>query len=318
MEGIARRQPPRVILVLGAGGPVGSAFHAGALAALHAVSAWDPRTAPWIVGTSAGAQVGAWLRAGATAADLKARLLGAPLSAAGLQLLGNAVRPEERFSPPQSPPRWPASRQYLASPRLRPLPWATGRLLAALLPEGRRSPARMAADFQRAFGSRWPERPLWVTALQLDSGQRVVFGHPNAPKADVPTAVMSSSAVPGYSQPVRLGAHRYVDAGVLSATHVDLLDAPPLASLEPELIVVSSPLSRFRPLRATLRWQLKRLQARRDTPFLLLEPSAHVNRAMGRNPMDPTRAARVAAVTYYDLRHRLQHSQLLSPLDAAS
>src|SRR4029453_17418931 len=49
----------RVGLVLGAGGVVGHAFHAGVLRALAEVTGWDPRRAEVVVGTSAGAPAGA-------------------------------------------------------------------------------------------------------------------------------------------------------------------------------------------------------------------------------------------------------------------
>jgi NTE family protein len=55
---------PHVTLVLGAGGPIGRAFHAGVLGALAEACGWDARSADLIVGTSAGAQIGALLRAG--------------------------------------------------------------------------------------------------------------------------------------------------------------------------------------------------------------------------------------------------------------
>ena len=54
----------RIGLVLGAGGVIGHAFHAGVLAALADDTGWDPRRADVIVGTSAGSIAGALLRAG--------------------------------------------------------------------------------------------------------------------------------------------------------------------------------------------------------------------------------------------------------------
>ena len=51
-------------LVLGAGGVVGGAYHAGALAALAETAGWDARDAEVIVGTSAGSIAAAALRAG--------------------------------------------------------------------------------------------------------------------------------------------------------------------------------------------------------------------------------------------------------------
>ena len=65
--------PTRVAVVLGAGGTVGHAFHAGVLAALHHELGWDARHADLVVGTSAGSVVAALLRAGLPAADLARR-----------------------------------------------------------------------------------------------------------------------------------------------------------------------------------------------------------------------------------------------------
>ena len=72
----------RVGLVLGAGGPVGHAFHAGVLAALQD-GGWDARDAAVIVGTSIGAITGALLRAGVSPEDLYARVTGRPMSEEG-------------------------------------------------------------------------------------------------------------------------------------------------------------------------------------------------------------------------------------------
>src|SRR5262245_65430515 len=76
----------RVGLVLGAGGAVGHAFHAGVLAALEHERNWKPDSADVIVGTSAGSVVAALIRAGCSAADLANASLGEPLSPAGRAL----------------------------------------------------------------------------------------------------------------------------------------------------------------------------------------------------------------------------------------
>src|SRR3954452_9584457 len=60
-------------LVLGAGGIVGGAYHAGALAALAEAADWDARQAEGVVGTSAGSIAGAALRAGLSGPDQFAR-----------------------------------------------------------------------------------------------------------------------------------------------------------------------------------------------------------------------------------------------------
>ena len=70
----------RVGLVLGAGGVVGQAYHAGVLAALEHDFGFDPRGADMIVGTSAGSITGTLLRLGVKAEDLAAWTVKAPLS----------------------------------------------------------------------------------------------------------------------------------------------------------------------------------------------------------------------------------------------
>nr|MDP9335257.1 patatin-like phospholipase family protein [Actinomycetota bacterium] len=80
----------RIGLVLGAGGAVGHAFHAGVLAGLAEVAGWDARDAEVIVGTSAGSVVGALLRAGLSAPDLAARSTDNTLSEEGQRIAARA------------------------------------------------------------------------------------------------------------------------------------------------------------------------------------------------------------------------------------
>jgi len=62
---------------------------------------------------------------------------------------------------------------------------------------------------------------LWVTAVDADSGEFVVFGGPGC-GADLVDAVSASCAVPGVWPPVRIGGRRFVDGGMRSATNADL------------------------------------------------------------------------------------------------
>src|ERR1700736_3782564 len=63
-------------LVLGAGGMVGMAYHAGDLRALEQVSGFDAAGADLLVGTSAGSVVAAHLRSGWSVADFWELALG--------------------------------------------------------------------------------------------------------------------------------------------------------------------------------------------------------------------------------------------------
>ena len=88
----------RVGLVLGAGGVVGQAYHAGVLAALERELGWDPRSADVVVGSSAGSITGTLLRLGVTAGDLRPWPDGSPLSHAGG--VGDRSDPAGSVGPP--------------------------------------------------------------------------------------------------------------------------------------------------------------------------------------------------------------------------
>ena len=82
----------RVAVVLGGGGLVGQAYHAGVLAALEHDLHWDPRDADTVVGTSAGALTGVLLRAGVPASELAAWLVEAEVSAGTRSILAGIDR----------------------------------------------------------------------------------------------------------------------------------------------------------------------------------------------------------------------------------
>ena len=59
-------------------------------------------------------------------------------------------------------------------------------------------------------------KPFAAVSTRLDTGDRVVFVRGNTGQA-----VRASSSVPGVFEPVRIGAHSYVDGGVVSPVPVD-------------------------------------------------------------------------------------------------
>jgi NTE family protein len=278
-----------VTLVLGAGGVVGRAFHAGVLRALAERRGWDARRADLVVGTSAGAQVGALLRLGWTPRALFDRASAPPMHKRGAR--GRRA--------------WPASMAYLRSVYAAPRRARIGPLVAALLPEAEGGDDRLGDGFDD-LGDGWPDEPLWIPAIDLDRGERVVFGRADAPAVSVVAAVCSSSAVPGMNRPVHIGAHRYVDGGITSATHADLAASPSDAiGALPRVALVLSPLSRFLPMRWLLRRELRAL-ARVGIETIVFEPDRALGVAMGWNPLDPARARAVAALAYDQTLARLR------------
>jgi NTE family protein len=311
----------RVGLVLGAGGVVGHAFHAGALRALAEVTGWDPRSAEVVVGTSAGAHVGALLRGGFSAADVAARAAGEPVSAAGARVL--------RRIGPNEPIPGPRSRSIgMASPRLLlrtvARPWAPprlGSLTAAVLPRGRVSLEPFAVRLRWLFEEGWPAGALWLCAVRLGDGRRVVFGQPDAPATDVGTAVAASCAIPGWFAPVAVGRDRYVDGGVHSPTNLDVLAGRGL-----DLVVVIAPMSIARgvrrasvdlPARRALRLRLAdeaRRVRRHGTQVIAFQPVAADLEVMGLNSMNARRRHPVVRQAYESTLRRLRHPESMERL----
>ena len=311
---------PRIGLVLGAGGAVGHAFHAGVLAALADETGWDARDAEIVVGTSAGSLVGAFLRAGLSGPDLAARTCDEPMSEAGRELVYRAEAATQHLPPiPSRPPRrqgLPAMSAPGALVRAMFPPWTArpGALAAAALPEGRISTEIIATGL-RAFFDHWPDRALWINAVDLQTSRLVTFGRGDAPVADVPSAVAASCAIPAFFAPVSINDVRYVDGGVHSPTNADLV-----AGLGLDLVVISSPMSIARnsarlaadqAARRVARFALVREVARvrrGGTPVLTFQPTTADLAVMGLNAMDPSRRADVARQVGESARHRLARS----------
>lgn len=284
-------------LVLGGGGLIGQAYHAGALAALEHDVGWDARGADVIVGTSAGAVTGALLRCEATAFDLAAWCVDAPTSPTVADLAAR-IDPHPRFDPFD----W---RQFIG-PRHRSLsgvlawmrsPWPApvNALVSLLVGEGTISLDRYLRFFDCVANGVWPDRPLWITATRQADGRRAVFGKQGEPQARLSTAVTASCAIPGYFKPVRVHDRSYVDGGIGSTTNADLLldagvdialviapmSAVPRPGLSPQQVGLN--ILRGMAYLGAHR-ECRRLQ-RAGIRTLLLEPSQPVVEAMGNDLM---------------------------------
>ncbi len=288
--------PPRVGLVLGAGGVVGQAYHAGVLAALEHDYGWDPRTADVIVGTSAGSITGTLLRSGIPASELAAWTVRAPLSAEGRlleELFGDDVPEFDSFSafraalrPPALPGRAMVGRALRHPARFRLLPASL-----ALMAPGTRDISDQLASLRQVEGQSWPAEKLWICAVRRGDGRRVVFGRPDQPAAPLHRAIAASCAVPGYFSPVRIGGHTYVDGGAHSPTNAAVLRRQAL-----DLVIVVSPMSgpvgRPTDVYAATRWHSARLARhevealrRSGTRVMVFRPDPEVQAAMGNDFM---------------------------------
>src|SRR6476659_4791772 len=211
-------------LVLGGGGVLGAAWMVGALTALEDEVGVDVRRFDAFVGTSAGSVLAALLGSGVAVSDLLEHQLGREVTSGPLAGFSFDYEHDTGGDRPARPKRGLGSREMLLRNvrQLRQLPPTA--VLAALLPEGRGRLDRVGALVSHVVPTGWaPRDGVTVVALDYDTGARVAFGSPGAPPADLADAVMASCAIPGWYQPVRIGADRYVDGGACSSTSVDLL-----------------------------------------------------------------------------------------------
>jgi NTE family protein len=297
-------------LVLGAGGVVGQAYHAGVLAVLEHDCGWDPRSADVIVGTSAGSITGTLLRAGVPASELAAWAVRAPLSAEG-QLLHDILGSEwPEFEPFRllsllrrpDLPGWEMLQHVVRRPlSFRPLVAAL-----SLLAPGRLDIASRLAVLAEVEGQSWPERDLWICAVRRRDGRRVVFGRPGTPEVPLHLAIAASCAIPGYFAPVAIGDHTYVDGGAHSPTNAAVLRERDL-----DLVIVVSPMSGPAGLPMDLygasRWHAARVARsevralrERGTEVVVFRPGAAEQAAMGNDFMARDRIDEIVQQAFLD------------------
>ena len=276
-------------LVLSAGGMLGDPWHTGVLARLAEVTGWDARRADLVIGTSAGAITGTALRTGITAADRAAHFRGEPMSPEAMEIAARIVtgyeEPEiEREWRPMSPgmswrAAWPPW-------KIEPLRFVTG-----VLPRGTRSGESLEIRMNELVARRWPVDPMWVVAVRMHDGRRVVFGRDDI-RGNIGQAVRASAAVPGVYVPTRIGQREYVDGGLHSSTNADL--AAPLGF---DLVLVSSAMTATPETRGWTQdpgraWFGRKLDAevaeirRRGTAVVVFEPDAEALGGLSKHPDD--------------------------------
>lgn len=171
----------------------------------------------------------------------------------------------------------------------------------------------------------WPRKPTAAVAFDVATRRRVAFGTANAPSAGLADAVAASSAIPLVFRPYEIDGRHYVDGGVASGTHADLL----LGSEEPlDLVLVLAPMAAdetrrgaffyermldrvgYRSLEQELT-QIREAWPNADT--LVLRPPKQVLTVMRPNPMDTTSAVPTFIRTLISMK-RILGSPVIWPL----
>ena len=204
-------------LVLGGGGPVGIAWEAGLLAGL-AEGGVDLGTADLIVGTSAGAFVGARIAMGKTAGDIAQAIIAEEARPELAAASGQAGAPDPMALVRKMQEAALGERNNPEAVRVRQEIGALA-LSADTIDEGSfiarfgRSLSGLGDDF-------WPDRPFVCTATDALTGAFVVWDR--TAKVGLARAVASSCSVPGISPPVTIKGRRYIDGGMHSGWIADL------------------------------------------------------------------------------------------------
>lgn len=301
---MAENSQPRRGLVLGGGGILGAAWMVGALKAVEDIHGFDPRTADYIVGTSAGSVLSALLGAGVSVEQLIDHQRGNPITEgplAGYSWDYEKATGGHRPGLPRllGPGSGRLIRRTLAGGARKMPPTA---VLSAFLPAGKGSLDRVGhlVEAFTPFGEWSPHDNVWIVALDYDTGRRVAFGHDNAPDVPLSDAVMASCAIPGWFRPMQIDGRTYIDGGAWSATSADLL-----AGLDLDEVYVLAPMLSFamdQPDtmlgRVERRWRVqvtKRCLTEVDklrsggTDVVVLGPGPDDLEAMGANVMDNSR-----------------------------
>lgn len=227
-------RPSKTALVLGGGGFTGGVYEIGALRALDLLSVNSTvNDFDMYVGTSAGSFIGSMLAAGVTPEEMMRTLTedDGPIETIGQDTmlrpnLGEYVR---------SLLGLPA---HLAGMARKFLPHITeisaidiGYGLAEALPSAIYSNEGVGRYVREALASKGMidsfdalRRDLYLTATDLDSGERIVLGDPDGDWPDIPisTAVRASTALPLVYRPVEVNGRTLVDGGIYSTTNVDV------------------------------------------------------------------------------------------------
>lgn len=308
----------RVGLVLGGGGITGAAYEMAALMALRIATEWDPNLAEVVVGTSSGAFVSSLVRHDALTLD-------------------SLVHPTDERDDVAERIR---SHVYSKDASATVGKWMRYGLVPGVRNPGLTmflgSPARYGAggiatwvnsQIGETAGRSWPRRPTAIVAHDLEKGTRVAFGTEGSPETGIAHAVAASSAVPLVFRPYLIGEGWYVDGGISSGTHADLV----LGIGEPlDLVLIVAPMA-AQVHRARARFHEKMfdrvgVRALREEIALIehtwpeceivtLFPSPSVQNAMRPNPMDASRAVATFMRTLISMKRTLARPDIWDRLE---
>ncbi len=254
---------PRIGLALAGGGPEGGVYELGALRALdEAIEGLDLTRMDVYVGVSAGAFLCSCLANGLDSKELCRSLL-------SRNPADHPVHPSTFYTPAigemvKRGARAPrllleALADYAGSSADQTLLDSLTRLSRAL-PTGlfqnepiRRYVKRLLTADGRTDDFRELDRPLYVVATDLDSGEAVRFGEPGFDHVPISTAIQAATAIPAIYPPVSIDGRHYLDGVLLKTLHASVaLDA------DVDLLLCVNPLVPVDTIRAVEKGAMRR------------------------------------------------------------
>lgn len=257
-------------LVLGGGGITGIAWEIGLLFGLSEGGA-DVTDADLIVGTSAGANVGAQITSGLSLAALYARQL-RPLAETKETMA--EIDPEALMA---------LFSGVMGASDAQSARAAVGAAALAAPTMSERERWETIAD--RLPVHEWSERRLKIVVVDARTGEWRQFDRHS--RVSLVDAVAASGAVPGIYPPATIGDRRYIDGGVRSGTNADF------AAGNDRVLIVRAETSEMlvdgrNPLGLSFAQELAALH-QSGAQTLVIEPDEVSAGARGPNPLDPSR-----------------------------
>jgi NTE family protein len=289
-----------------------------ALMTIRIATGWEPNNADVVVGTSGGSFVTALLRSDALTLD-------------------SLVLPNDDREAVAGRIR---SHVFSRDPGVQVGKWVRHGIVPGIRNPGLTlfmgSPARYHAEGLARWvvshvgekkAAAWPGKATAVVSYDIVNRSRVVFGTSSAPEVGLADAVAASSAIPLLFRPYAIDGRLYVDGGVSSGTHADLVlgvDRPL------DLVLVLAPLAadvqrkraRFHEKvfdRAGQRALTEEIRLIKDVwprcDVVVLSPAPSVQNAMRPNPMDASRAVNTFTRTLISMKRTLARPDVWELLD---
>jgi NTE family protein len=305
-------------LVLGGGGITGAAYEIAALMAIRLATGWEPNDAEVVIGTSSGSFVSALIRNDAL-------------------ILDSLVLPDDDRQAVADRIR---GHVYIKDPGVNVGGWVRHGIAPGFRRPGLTlflgSPARydaagladwVTAHVGRDAAASWPDSPTAVVAYDLGKRARVAFGTEHAPIIGMADAVAASSAIPLIFRPYATDHGVYVDGGVASGTHADLVVG---AETPMDLVLILAPMAaevqRKRALfhekmfdrvgQRSLREEMGIIEgAWPDCDVVVLSPAPSVQNAMRPNPMNADRAVATFMRTLISMKRTLARPDIWELLE---